>query len=105
MDYSNDFRCYHVTTEDRLESILKYGLKPNSHRNRSARPAPHIMLSLYPYWNLYNGFKKDAQLVLIEICDPEIKCSMFDDDPEGLAWEKTIKPEYFNTIVRFEVVS
>lgn len=99
-----EFVCYHVTTEDRLESILKNGLKPDSVRNRSAKPAPYIMLSLYPYWGLFKRFKKNAQPILIEIQDPAIKRRMFDGDPEGLAWEKTINPEHFKTIVRFEVI-
>lgn len=99
-----DFCCYHVTTEDRLGSILKNGLKPNSVRNRSAKKAPHTMLSLYPYWGLFKGYKKNAQLILIEICNSAIKCEMFEGDPEGLAYEHIIKPECFKTIVRFEVI-
>ena len=101
---SNDFRCYHITTEDRLESILKQGLVPNSVRNRSARPAPHIILTLYPFWGLFKSFKKNAQPILIEIQDPAIKRKMFDGDPEGLAWEKPIKPEHFTAIVKYQLL-
>ena len=100
----NKFKCYHVTTEDRLESILKNGLVPNAPRNRSARTAPIIMLSLYPMWGLFKSFKKKAQPILIEICDPAIKRRMFDGDPEGLAWEKPIKPEYFTTVIKYQLV-
>lgn len=99
-----EFSCFHITTEDRLESILKYGLKPNSIANRSARKAPHIMLSLYPMWNLYKNYKKSKSLILIEVRDPAIKREMFDGDPEGLAWERTIKPECFKAVVKIEVV-
>lgn len=99
-----EFSCFHITTEDRLDSILKYGLKPNSIANRSARKAPHIMLSLYPHWFLYRNYKKNKGLILIEIRSPGIKREMFDGDPEGLAWENAIKPESFRAIVRFEVI-
>ena len=98
------FVCYHITTEDRLDRILEEGLQPNASRNRSAKPAPFIMLSLYPYWGLFKGFKKNAQPILIEIQDPAIKRRMFDGDPEGLAYEHTIKPKCFKTIVKFYVL-
>ena len=58
-----EFCCYHITTRDRLESILQDGLVPNSKPNWFKAETPYIMLSLYPYWWLY----KDA--VLIEIKD------------------------------------
>ena len=86
------FACYHITTKDRLESILKNGLVPNSNPNWFTAKTPYIMLSLYPYWWLY----KDA--VLIEIKDPAIKEKYF-NDPEGLRWNETIKPEYFNAVI------
>lgn len=101
---NDEFSCFHITTEDRLVSILKYGLKPNSNRNRASNKTPHVMLSLYPYWKLYNNFKKKQKLILIEIRHPQIKCEMFDNDPEGLAFEETIPSKYFRAIVRFEVV-
>lgn len=100
-----EFSCFHITTEDRLISILKCGLRPNSVANRSARKAPHIMLSLYPAWSLYKNYKKKSHLILIEIRDPAIKQEMFLDDPEGLAWEQTINPEYFRGVARFEVLT
>ncbi len=96
--------CYHITTEDRLGSILKYGLKPNSERNRASRKAPHIMLSLYPCWTLYKNFKKKQKLILIEIRYPQITRDMFDGDPEGLAWEGIIATKYFRAIVQFTVI-
>lgn len=96
--------CYHITTEDRLNSILKDGLQPNSARNRSAKPAPFIMLSQYPQWHLFKNWKKDKQLILIEINHPAIKPEMFNGDPDGLAWEKLIPPEYFNNMIKFEVI-
>lgn len=99
-----EFSCFHITTEDRLDNILKCGLNPNSPRNRSAKKAPHIMLSLYPYWSLYDNFKKNACLILIEIRDPDIKREMFDGDPEGLAWEKVIQPQYFRAVIQFQVI-
>jgi hypothetical protein len=100
----NEFRCYHITTEDRLESILKYGLVPNSPRNRGRFKTPHIMLSLYPVWSLYNNFKKKQRLILIEIKHHDITKELFDNDPEGLAWEYTIEPMYISNIIRFEVI-
>jgi len=99
-----EFSCFHITTEDRLDTILKCGLKPNATPNRSARKAPHIMLSLYPYWFLYKNYKKHKGLILIEIRDPKIKREMFYGDPEGLAWEYIIKPEWFRAVVKFEVI-
>lgn len=87
-----EFACYHITTRDRLKSILRDGLIPNSRPNFFTSETPYIMLSLYPYWWL----NKDA--VLIEIKDPDIKREYF-DDPEGLRWDRMIKPEYFNAVI------
>ena len=100
-----EFSCFHITTEDRLDDILKHGLKPNSVRNRSARKAPLTMLSLCPYWGLFKNWKKNQNNILIEIRDPAIKREMFDGDPEGLAWVHTINPSCFKAVVRFEVIT
>lgn len=97
--YHNDseFCCYHVTTEDRLESILSGGLIPNSEPSWFTSKTPYVMLSLYPYWSLYE------KPVLIEVKDPAIKRKYF-DDPEGLRWPSTISPEYFNAVIKYNVV-
>ena len=87
-----EFACYHITTRDRLPSILENGLVPNSKPNWFTSKTPYIMLSLHPYWWLYN----DA--VLIEVKDPAIKREYF-DDPEGLRWGEVIKPENFNAVI------
>lgn len=93
-----EFCCYHVTTKDRLDNILKNGLVPNSKPNWFKSETPYIMLSLYPYWSLYNG-----ELILIEIKDPAIKRKYFDDS-EGLAWHHIVEPKYFNAIIKFKVI-
>ena len=90
-----EFCCYHVTTRDRLESILKNGLIPNSEPNFFTEKTHYVMLSLYPYWWLYDN------PVLIEIKDPRIKREYF-DDPEGLRWPYTINPKYFNVVIEFK---
>ena len=94
--FEPEFACYHITTKDRLASILESGLIPNSKPNWFTSETPYIMLSLYPYWWLY----KDA--VLIEIKDPAIKQEYF-DDPEGLRWGEIIKPEYFNAVIEYKL--
>ena len=91
-----EFACYHVTTRDRLGSILGNGLVPNSEPNWFTRETPYVMLSLHPYWWLY------GDSVLIEIKDPSIKREYF-DDPEGLRWDKIIQPEHFNAVIDFTV--
>lgn len=88
--------CYHITTKDRLSNILSNGLIPNSKPNWFTSETPYIMLSLHPYWWLY----KDA--VLIEIEDPAIKRSYF-DDPEGLRWVHRILPKHFRAIVEYRL--
>ncbi len=87
-----EFACYHITTRDRLDSILEDGLVPNSKPNWFTAETPYVMLSLYPYWWLYGN------AVLIEIKDPAIRREYF-SDPEGLRWNKIIKPEYFNAVI------
>jgi hypothetical protein len=101
--------CYHITTEDRLPSILLKGLVPNSPANRSAKKAPFIMLSRYPAWGLFNNWKKNKPNILIEINLPDTKHNLdifkeFEDDPEGVEWNKRILPEYFTRIVKYEVI-
>ena len=91
-----EFVCYHVTTKDRLASILVEGLRPNSEPNWFQSETPYVMLSLYPYWRLY----EDA--VLLEIKDPEIKREFF-DDPEGLRWGKVIEPKFIHTVIDFKI--
>ena len=92
-----EFTCYHVTTRDRIESILRDGLVPNSKPSWFTSKTPYIMLSLHPYWWLY---AEDA--VLIEIKDPAIKGEYF-TDPEGLRWNKTIKPECFHAVIEYNL--
>jgi len=93
-----EFCCYHVTTKDRLESILKNGLVPNSKPNWFSSKTPYVMLSLYPYWWLYEGEDR----VLLEIKAPTIKREYF-DDPEGLRWGEVIEPQYINIVVDFSI--
>jgi len=104
-----EFCCYHITTKDRLKGILEKGLVPNSKPNWFTRKTPYVMLSLYPYWWLYEnrdgwGMKevKEENIILIEIKDPAIKREYF-DDPEGLRWDKIIKPECFNAVVEYKL--
>lgn len=82
-------KCYHVTTKDRLWSILCNGLRPNSKPNWFKSRTPYIMLSRRPYFELYDLEKE----VTLEISDPDIKPEYF-DDPEGLRWPFPIKPRY-----------
>ena len=105
-----EFCCYHVTTKDKLPSILKDGLKPNSVPSWFTGKTPYVMLSLYPYWSLYKNRKacgleevEESNVVLIEVKCPEIKRSYF-DDPEGLRWPDTIEPKYFNAVIEFRVI-
>ncbi len=102
-----EFYCYHITTKDRLPDIMKLGLLPNSVPGWFRDKTPYIMLSLYPYWWLYQnrlawGLPEvnEADVVLIEIKSPYIKRKYF-DDPEGLRWDKPILPKYFNVVVNF----
>lgn len=100
---------YHVTTEDRLESILQNGLQPNSQSNRSARPAPFIMLSRTPVWGLFKNWKKTKPNILIEINLPNTKHNLdifkeFENDPEGIEYEYNIPPSCFLRVVKFEIL-
>ena len=105
-----EFCCYHVTTKDRLPSILENGLLPNSEPSWFTCETPYIMLSLYPYWSLYKNRKAwglpdvdENNVILIEIQCPDIKREYF-DDPEGLRWDKVILPSHINAIVEFKVI-
>lgn len=98
--------CYHITTENRLEAILKEGLKPNSPHNRSAKDAPYVMLSKNPVWKLFNNWKKDEAKILIQLEMPlsSGEIMLLNADPDGLAYEKNIKPSYFKHIYKLEIL-
>lgn len=98
VELDDEFVCFHITTKDRLDSIVKEGLKPNAEPNWFQSPTPYVMLSKYPYWELYN---KD--MILLEIKHPSILSEYF-NDPEGLRWGEVIPPEYINRIVDFKVI-
>ncbi len=78
--------CYHTTTRDRLASILKQGLLPNSEPAWFSSPAPYVMLSLNPWPSLND----DSVVLLVD--DPAIRPEYF-DDPEGLRWPRPIQAE------------
>jgi len=92
-------KCYHVTTQDRLWSILCNGLLPNSKPNCFTSPTPYIMLSLRPWFNLVDIDNS----VFLEISDPAIKQEYF-DDPEGLRWDKPIKPRYIRIMTVLDIL-
>ena len=105
-----EFACYHVTTRQRLPDILKEGLRPNAKPSWFFAETPYVMLSLYPYWWLYQNREawglpavSEDDVVLIEIKDPAIRREYF-DDPEGLRWPEVINPEHFNAVVEFKVI-
>ena len=81
-------KCYHSTTNDRVESIMKNGLLPNSKPIWFNTNTAYIMLSDIPLQKL-NG--KDT--VVLEISDPKIKLEYF-DNLEGLRWPYKIKPKF-----------
>jgi len=85
--------CYHTTTKDRVKSIMKNGLLPNSPPTWFSSPTPYVMLSDTPWWDL-NG----KESVVIEVSDPIIKPEYF-DDPEGLRWPYPIEPKYLRILV------
>ena len=81
------FICYHTTTKDRVESILKNGLVPGSQPNWfEGDPVPYIMLSLTPIFDLHT-----AENYIFEVIDPKIKKQHFEND-EGLRWPHVISP-------------
>jgi len=92
-------KCYHVTTKDRLWSILCEGLRPNSKPNWFKSRTPYVMLSLRPYFTIYD----ESEEVFLEINDPAIKREYF-DDPEGLRWDKPIKPKYIKIMSIFDIL-
>jgi len=108
---ASEFCCYHVTTKDRLASILRYGLVPNAKPSWFSSRTPYIMLSLYPCWTLYR-YREEwgrprvdlAAVVLIEVKSRDIKRSYF-DDPEGLRWPYRIPVKCFNAIIEFDVLA
>ena len=95
----HEFVVYHITTRDRLATILKEGLKPNSVPNWFESKTPYIMLSKYPYWQLYEG----EDMILLEIKHPDILTEFF-NDPEGLRWGETILPQYIKAVIDFKVI-
>lgn len=97
VDLDYEFVCFHITTADRVATIIKEGLKPNAKPNWFSSPTPYVMLSKYPYWELY-----DKDMVLLEVKSPDILPEFF-NDPEGLRWGETIPPKYINKIVDFKV--
>jgi hypothetical protein len=87
-------KCYHVTTPDRLESIQREGLLPNSPPTWFRVPAPYVLLSLEPWADL-NG----KETVVLEVTDPRIRAEYF-DDPEGLRWPYCIASEYVRVVFK-----
>lgn len=87
--------CYHSTAPDRVERILRDGLRPNSPPTWFSRPAPYVMLSRKPWLDL-NG----ETTVVLEVSDPSILTRYFEKpfDPEGLRWPYEIKPEYIKVV-------
>ena len=79
--------AWHTTKKSRLLAILREGLQPYSEPTYFTKPAPYIMLSQEPF--LLHGNNR----VVLGIRDPAIKPEFF-DDPEGLRWPRTIKPEH-----------
>ena len=105
-----EFCCYHVTTKERLDNILKNGLMPNSKPSWFTSETPYVMLSLFPYWSLHRNREAwglpiigECDSILLEIKCPYIKREYF-DDPEGLRWNKVIPPNYINAIIEFKVI-
>ena len=81
--------CYHTTTFERLLSIVKNGLVPNSPPTWFKNPVLYIMLCKEPWERLHS----DRLNVVLEVSDPTIKERFF-IDTEGLRWNLVIKPEY-----------
>lgn len=81
-------KCYHSTIKDRVESIMKNGLLPNSKPIWFKSKTPYIMLSLEPC-PMMNG----NDTIVLVISDPMIKLDYF-DNPEGLRWPYKIKPKF-----------
>ena len=81
-------KCYHSTTKDRVKSIMKNGLLPNSKPTWFKTRTPYVMLSLEP-WSMLNN----DNTVVLEISDSRIKLEYF-NDPEGLRWAYRIKSRF-----------
>lgn len=88
MERIDALKCYHSTTKDRVASIMKNGLLPNSKPIWFKTKTPYIMLSLEPLPTL-NG----DNTIVLEISDPRIKLEYF-NDPEGLRWAYKIEPKF-----------
>lgn len=86
--------CYHTTTRERLPSILVHGLQPGSPPTWFRSPAPYVMLSDRPWWDL-NG----RESVVLEVDEPAIRPEYF-SDPEGLRWPHPVPPERLKVISR-----
>ena len=87
-------RCYHSTKPNRVASILREGLLPNSPSEWFSEPVPYVMLSEQP-WPDLNGEKT----VVLEITDPRIQEEYF-DEPEGLRWPYRIAPEHIRPLTQ-----
>jgi len=91
--------CYHTTTRDRLASIMRDGLLPNSEPTWFCTPAPYVMLGPQP-WPGLNG----EQSVVLEIDDPAIPDDAFADPETGLChhdglwWPHRIAPEHIRAL-------
>ena len=80
--------CYHTTTPDRVEQILREGLLPGSPPNWFTTPAPYVMLSPEPWEDLYG-----EESVVLRVEDPAILEEYF-EDPEGLRWGRPISSKF-----------
>ncbi len=80
--------CYHTTLKDRIESILKEGLLPNSKPAWFTTRTPYIMLCLRPWYKL-NGYAS----VVLEVNDPKIKKEHF-VKTDMLRWPSIIDPKF-----------
>ena len=81
-------KCYHSTTKDRVGSIMRNGLLPNSKPTWFTTKTPYIMLSLEPLPKL-NG----NDTIVLVVSDPDIKLVYF-NDPEELRWAYKIEPKF-----------
>jgi len=81
--------CYHTTTLERLPSIIKHGLVPNSPPTWFKVSVPYVMLSKEPWLRLHS----ERMNIVLEVSDGTIKKDFF-EDTEGLRWNRTIKPKY-----------
>lgn len=76
---------YHVTTKDRLESILKEGLRINSKPTWYSRPYPFICLGTVPFIDfLTDEYGVSPNAVLLEV---DMK-GFIEDEEERRAWNE-----------------